>query len=220
MEVAEMNGSQEDNLLRARSRVVDHWKRLFAIITGFAITAACQRAYLCYWNSDWAGILEFIAFISTVPPVFHGMERSLDLRYLEPKSESPSAWTVAEDTFVIITTGIFFLALALSIPDYTTNGRRDLHVFPVLLSAFLFFDVIALLKTSPRFNNTKSHISTHYGLAILNAMALILIMFVLYCQNAQNALMMQVIIGLIAILRSWGDYMVSKDFLYPQGDVE
>lgn len=206
-----------EQVMTERARVVDHWKRLFSILVGFAITVACQRAYACWLSGDASGLVQFVILIVTIPPIFHGMERSLDVRYLQGDTGNPSAVRLILDTTTLVVTGLFLLALALSIPtheqpDLGHDGRRR-DAFFLLLFLFFILDSALLGLASQRFESSFGHRRAHRRLASLNigvAGALGLALVVL-C----GPVLAWVSAG-IAIARSIADYVISREFLYPQ----
>jgi hypothetical protein len=221
-----------EDVLRSRNRVVDHWKWLFAIICGFAITVACLRAYTCFLVPDLPGILQFMALIVTIPPIFHGMERSLDLRYLQPTSAIPGAVRMIVDTSILTITALLFLGLALSIPDFSQRflvERQDTlrHWYLWLFVSFFWFDVLVLWGTSYRFDLPGVK-KSHYALAVLNlvtgvAIALVMLFdpFAAWIstgfepgQPTDSTVLLPV--AIIAGLRSVLDYWIGRKFLYPQ----
>lgn len=208
-----------EEVLRARSRVVDHWKRLFAIVSGFAITVACVRAYSCLLVGDVDGLMRFVAFIVTLVPVFHGMERSLDLRYLEPRSPIPHAARLMGDTSVLLITALFFLLLALSIPDHGQAWLMERSEslrswFPRAFVGFLVFDAIVLVVTRTRLKKvapeTRAH-DAHARLAALNAVAALVVGTGVWLD-----VLTRFGLAVIALVRSAIDYGMSSGFLYPQ----
>jgi hypothetical protein len=216
-EPAGMSANDREDVLRARNRVVDHWKRLFAIVSGFAITVACLRVYSCALSGDLTGMFQFVALVATIPPVFHGMERSLDLRYLQPRSPIPGAARMMGDTAVLMVTGLFFLGLALSIPDYGQTwlaGKKDVlqRWYIWLLVSFFVFDFIVLLATRGRLREAGVQ-SAHTRLAVLNLVAGLAILVAVRLDSMLWSL------ALIAIVRSVIDYNMAKDLLYPQASL-
>ena len=75
---------------RNRSRLIDFFKRLFAIIAGLAITEACKR--LLPANPTFAlpgpSFWMFVTLFVTIVPIFHGGDRSLDVRHLDQRVEN------------------------------------------------------------------------------------------------------------------------------------
>jgi len=212
----------DEDVLRARSRVVDHWKRLFAIVCGFAITVACVRAYSCLLVADVHGIMLFVAFISTLLPVFHGMERSLDLRYLEARSPVPTAVRLMGDTGVLMISALFFLVLGLSIRDHsqawlTPHSDRLRFIFLWALVGFLVFDSLVLFATRNRLQQVAPESGAHEShkrLALLNLAS---------AGAVAAAGLLDVLGGLliavVAVGRSIIDYLMSGGFLYPQTEL-
>lgn len=115
----------------------------------------CLRTYSCLLTGDWDGVMQFVTFIVTLLPVFHGMERSLDLRYLDRGSPIPGAMRLVGDTSVLLVTALFFLGLALSIPDHGAPWLKDhlptmRSLFVWAFFGFLVFDTVVLVVTRSR----------------------------------------------------------------------
>ena len=97
-----------------RSRLVDHFKRAYQIIVGLAVTLACTKLFphgiarhpdSTFWL--------FCTFFITVVPIFHGGDRSLDLKYLG--SQPHGFWRRAAyiwDVYMLLITAIFFVKIA------------------------------------------------------------------------------------------------------------
>lgn len=200
--------------MTARSRVVDHWKRLAAILLGFAITVGAGRAYSCWLSDDWPSFAQFVILMVTIPPIFHGIERSLDLRYLRPDAEAPPTWRIILDTTTVVLTGLFLLALALSIPDHTQPNRRHdatmQNTFFYLFIAFFAIDALALLNAQRRFAQNDSHRSAHENLAYLNLGTAFLVALLLPFRPWVDW-----VVVAIAAVRTIADYSVTRDFLFP-----
>jgi hypothetical protein len=104
-----------------RSRLIDHFKRAYQIIAGLAITLACSKLVpdgvpsfgIFSDTSFWL----FCTFFITVVPIFHGGDRSLDIKYLRapPKGFGGQAAYVW-DVYMMLITAILFVKIAQSIP--------------------------------------------------------------------------------------------------------
>lgn len=210
----------DEEIIRARSRVVDHWKRFFAILVGFALTYAVIRTYSCILQHEWNGVYCFVALVVTLPPVFLGMERSLDLRYLQKNSPIPSVWTIAGDTFLLFVTGLAFMALAASIPDPAQSPWKDNvanleNLFIVILGVFFLIDTPILFVTGLRLGGDQSVKGVHFRLALINLVAGVLCLAVRFLPFAYPYRFG--IVVAIAALRTFFDYWVSGNgFFFPQ----
>jgi hypothetical protein len=69
-----------------RARLIDHFKRAYQVIVGVAITVACSKLFPGGWQSVDITFWTFCTFFITVVPIFHGGDRSLDLKYLGTSS--------------------------------------------------------------------------------------------------------------------------------------
>jgi hypothetical protein len=102
-----------------RVRLVDHFKRAYQIIVGLAITAACTKLFadgtikfpldISFWL--------FCAFFITVVPIFHGGDRSLDVKHLYV--QATGFWSRAAyiwDVYILLISAILFVKIAQAIP--------------------------------------------------------------------------------------------------------
>ena len=102
-----------------RSRLIDHFKRAYQIIVGLAITLACTKLFpnddpsIPWDTSFWL----FCIFFITVVPIFHGGDRSLDVKYL--RAPAVGFWGRAAyiwDVYMLLITAILFVKIAQAIP--------------------------------------------------------------------------------------------------------
>ena len=109
-----------EDLEKQRSRLIDHFKRAYQIIVGLAITLACTKLFpagipsfaIFSDTSFWL----FCTFLITVVPIFHGGDRSLDIKYL--RESPPGFWGKAAyvwDVYMLLITAILFVKIAQSI---------------------------------------------------------------------------------------------------------
>ena len=108
----------EEEARQHRSRLIDHFKRAYQIIVGLAITLACGKVF-AGGSVDFndPALFMFAAFFVTVVPIFHGGDRSLDLKYLGAKitlirDQIGYVW----DVYMLMITAIFFVKIAQAIP--------------------------------------------------------------------------------------------------------
>ena len=134
-----------------RSRLIDHFKRAYQIIVGLAIAGACGKlfAHGTVELSDPA-LLLFCTFFITVVPIFHGGDRSLDLKYFGEKPSS--GWRQLAyiwDVYMLLITAIFFVKIAQAIRGpglifLDNQGTATAGHFYGWMAAMLFFDTFVL----------------------------------------------------------------------------
>jgi hypothetical protein len=65
-----------------RSRLIDHSKRLYAIIVALAVADACRTLFpFTFSFLPTNSLVLFLSFLVTVVPIFQGFDRSLDIKY-------------------------------------------------------------------------------------------------------------------------------------------
>lgn len=137
-------------------RVVDHMKRLFAIVCGLALTLSCINAYTCFNQptADQVGILQFVILLISIVPVFHGAERSLDLKYLRAEAPGGHPGWIILDFWLLLVSALFFILIAQGVPDYRQGTPPDVDLlrdrFLHILGIFFLFDVAVLLQGALR----------------------------------------------------------------------
>jgi hypothetical protein len=131
--------------LEERKRLVDHFKRVYSIIAGLAITEACKKLFPFSLASF--GDCQFWMFASlfiSIVPIFHGSDRSLDRKYV-----NQSAGTLKErafyiwDVYMLLITAILFVAIAEAIPDAKAPSS-DPAYFYYSMCVLFWFDVFVL----------------------------------------------------------------------------
>lgn len=130
---------------RAVERSIDTLQRVYAVVAGLAINEALKRVFLQDGRGEYQlhleNLPEFIAFIVTVVPFVHGMNRHLD-RTLAASAYRPGVLAfllIDLLVFIIESTLLFVLAVTVTHPD---------QFFPWLI-ALLAVDAIWGLATWP-----------------------------------------------------------------------
>jgi hypothetical protein len=215
-------------------RVVDHMKRLFAIVCGLALTLGCVNAYTAFnrpmyadqWAwPDWVGVLQFVILLVSVVPVFHGAERSLDLKYL--RADAPGArpgWIIL-DFWLLIFSALFFVVIAQCVPDYRPSRQPDVEVlrdrFLLFLGAFFLYDVVVLLQGALRAQTGPAtpdkivhwaHVAWMAGNGFMGAVCLIARSWL---EPGSEPLGLFTILLVLALLRTVCDYAWGWQFLFP-----
>jgi hypothetical protein len=218
---------QAANSAQERSRLIDHFKRAYQIIVGLAITLACTKLFpngafeIPKDTSFWL----FCAFFITIVPIFHGGDRSLDIKYLY--TQPTGFWGRAAfiwDFYILLITAILFVKIAQAIPSQTPTGQAIPGVaqappstpdhFYQWMAIMLIFDVVALIV-----DGLKSNLLTTYVKWIcLN------LVFAIICLSAKSipehfpafsANTVAALVFVAAFLRTVLDYVFGKDFMFP-----
>jgi hypothetical protein len=228
------------NLDQERSRLIDHFKRAYQIIVGLAITLACTKlvpegipsSRIFLDTSFWL----FCTFFITVVPIFHGGDRSLDIKYLR-KSPVGFWGQVAYiwDVYMLLITAILFVKIAQSIPvPQTISGSSGAilgqaltppsapAIFYHWMAIMLFMDVGILIV-----DGIKSWLLSTEGATELRAypkwifLNLALAFICWYAPAPPDFLpsLSELTVGIIvfafSFLRTLLDYIFGKSFMFP-----
>lgn len=146
------------NAARDRARLIDHFKRLYSIVAGLAITEAVRRLFpLSPSDVPWPQFWMFCTFLITIVPIFHGGDRSLDVKHIDSPAYGPfQKLSYVWDVYMLVLTSILFVCIAEALPRL--DGSRafkpgDVADFYHFLGFMLAFDVFVLIvdvaKTKP-----------------------------------------------------------------------
>ncbi len=164
----------EKETSQARMRLIDHFKRVYTIVVGLAITEAVRRIFPVEpANVPLSVLFMFFTFFITLVPIFHGGDRSLDFKYADTSQNSAKEklhylW----DVYMLILTAILFVCIAEAIPSRKV-GEDGLSVYknPDLFYLFMFitllFDVVILIIDRAKSTN-KSGLKTYLAWIIAN----------------------------------------------------
>jgi hypothetical protein len=215
---------------RDRSRLIDFFKRVFAIIAGLAITEACRRllpAQLTLFELPGPSFWMFLALFITIIPIFHGGDRSLDVRHLDQRVRN--RWERLKfvwDVYALLATGLLLVCAADAIPDVATIAKHDekwtfaaaAADFYRWLGVFFIFNVLVLIVD--RLTTQVPERLAPYKLWIP-----INIVMALACWGATHALAehgdaclvwLPLAFCLLAVVRTLLDYGFSDaDFMFP-----
>jgi|SRR5580692_6746 hypothetical protein len=210
-----------------RSRLIDHFKRAYQIIVGLAITLACTKLFpngafeIPKDTSFWL----FCTFFITIVPIFHGGDRSLDIKYLNKQptgfwGRTGFLW----DYYILLITAILFVKIAQAIPSQTPTGQAIPGVAQVpptapdhfyqWMAIMLFFDVAVLLVGCLKGDLWRTYVKW----IVIN------FIFAFICLSAKSIPecwpvfspnTVAALVFAIAFLRTILDYVVGKDFMFP-----
>lgn len=221
-----------------RSRLIDHFKRVYTIVAGLAITEAVKRQ-LPLSSSEFPtpSFWMFCTFLVTLVPIFHGGDRSLDVKYLgaQPVTAQGRFWYLW-DVYILLITAMLFVCIAEAIPATGLPASKQTLMaettqFYNLMALTLAFDAVALtidaIKSDrqllPRLSSYVVWIPANLALAgiciytaSLAASAsdatAILIQTKIY---DLDLLAVTLGVALLALLRTVLDYWAGRDFLFP-----
>jgi len=233
--------TDDQNNRQDRSRLIDHFKRVYTIVAGLAITEAVRRQFpLSLSTLTNPSFWMFLTFFVTLVPIFHGGDRSLDVKYLGvPRVNICQRFGYLWDVYMLLITAMLFVCIAESIPKPTVSwvaaGEKtfmtDTALFYQLMLITLVFDAAVLLidylksdkQVLPRLESYLVWIPANLVLAGLCYYAgclaaaareptSALVAVDGYSLNLQGV---SVFIALIAFVRTFVDYWAGKDFLFP-----
>jgi hypothetical protein len=195
---------------RAVERSIDTLQRIYAVVAGLAINEALKRVFLQDGKGEYQfhveNLPEFIAFIVTVVPFVHGMNRHLD-RTLAASANRPGLLTfllVDLLVFIIESTLLFVLAVTVTHPDQ----------FFTWLIALLAVDAIWGLITWPI---TKTVVLQWL---VLNTAIGAMLGAALCWLPADLGIVREWIMAALAVLRTILDYSTAWTFYFPLVDLK
>jgi len=202
--------------MQPHERLIDHFKRVYAILAGLALTDACRRTLPIGDLADYR-LWMFAAFFVTLVPIFHGGDRSLDQKYLRlrPQGAWPKIWFLWDD-YMLLLTAVFFVCIADSIPSQNASDIPKAYLFYRWMAAMLCFDVFVLvvdrLKNRGRADLAPYRVWVPINLAMAGFCAGA---SVLAASNAWPPFWLSAGIFALAAARTVLDYWAGKTFLFP-----
>jgi hypothetical protein len=209
-----------------RSRLIDHFKRAYQIVVGLAITLACTKLFATgffKWPLDVSFWL-FCAFFITVVPIFHGGDRSLDVKYLRsrPSGFWGRFWFIW-DFYILLITAILFIKIAQAIPSDASPavlpgsgaaaqaGPEHFYEWMVIMFAFDIFVLIV--------DGIKSNLFKTYAIWITLNLVLAIVCWWAYAQPGFaphfSVDVTAIIVFAFAFVRTFLDYIFGGDFMFP-----
>jgi len=192
---------------RINERSVDSLQKIYAVVIALAIAQAIQsllkdpiRGTLLCASQILAGVPAFVAFLVTLVPFWHGMNRHLDRCYLEKKNAVVQGALLFDfGTFFLEASFLFAAGWSL---------RSGIYSF-IALGGLLLVDMLwAFISHLIHFPGQKSH-SLRWS--AINLVAIVIaILIVTYAFQYKTIVLM-----VIAIVRSIVDYRFCWDFYFP-----
>jgi hypothetical protein len=191
-----------------RERSVDSLQQIYAVIIALAIAQAIESllkdpasgAMLASYQI-LTGLPPLVAFLATLIPFWHGMNRHLDRCYLEKKG-AVKQFGLLWDFTAFFVEGCLLFAAGWSL----RSGIRSFEFLGALLVVDMGWGSVAHLI---HFRGQKSHIAKWSRVNVV-AIAVAIPIIVLHIPSKPWVLMA------LAILRSIADYRFCRDFYFPR----
>jgi VanZ family protein len=195
---------------RIKERSVDSLQQIYAVVIALAIAQTIEsllkdplHGALLTRSQIFAGIPACLAFLVTLVPFWHGMNRHLDRCYLEKRSPVVHG-------ALLLDFGTFFLEASLLFA-VGWSLRSGIQSF-ILLGLLLLVDMVwGIISHQIHFPGRKSHV-LKWSKINLAAIALAILVVAYPFQYKPLVLMF------VAILRSIVDYSLCWDFYFPSSE--
>jgi len=214
-----MRSSSGQNVMQ---RSVDSLQRLFSVVVALAITVAIQKvlfdekgnmhvwydeathAYVL-WNALSNRLPALLAFIFSIVPFYHGMNRHLDRIYVEREVPGNKEGYLVVDFFV------FFLESCLLVAFASLVGVKDYAFIALML--LLAVDAAWAFGTHGIHYGAIAPSTARWG--VINAVTIgVLLLF--YCSNLfPIGVLRSWALSEVAVVRTIIDYSVCWRFYFP-----
>lgn len=186
-------------------RSVDSLQQVYAFVVALAVARSVEAAFVVNGELVWVPerIPLLVAFVFTVVPFFHGMNRHLDRCYVERRDEHVRGALLADFS-------VFFLEAALLFA-LATSIRSGLEGF-LILAALLTVDTIWGVVT--HWIHYRDTSDSTLAWAMVNAVFVVLIILVYFLEGYADQVKPW-ILSLLAVVRTVVDYKVSWAFYFP-----
>jgi hypothetical protein len=188
-------------------RSVDSIQKIYAVVIALAISQAIQ-SLLKGSNATTdlnlgqlsSGLPGFVAFLVTLVPFWHGMNRHLDRCYLE-KTHAVVQGALLLDFVIFFVEAIFLFAAGWSL-------RSGIVTF-YCLGSLLWIDMLwAFVSHQIHFPGRKSHAVKWSTINVISIVVAVLIVAFPFQGKP-------LVLAVIAVLRSIVDYALCWDFYFP-----
>jgi hypothetical protein len=192
---------------RAKERSVDSLQKIYAVVVALAIAQAIQSLLkdpvsgtLLRLSQVLVALPAFVAFLVTLVPFWHGMNRHLDRCYLEKKSAVVQCALLMDfPTFLVEASLLFAAGWSL---------RSGIYSF-VALGGLLLVDMLwGFISHQIHFPGQKSHVRRW---SAVNLVALAVAILIVACPFQHKSIFLMGVM----IIRSIADYWFCRDFYFP-----
>jgi hypothetical protein len=203
-------------------RSVDSLERLFSVVVGLAVTIAVQKVLLdsndnlhIWYDSKnntypllgvlWDRLPAMLAFVVSIVPFYHGMDRHLDRTYVEKVVPSSKEACIVLDFFIFFIESCILVALA----SLAGSGN---HLF-LMLAVLLAVDAIWAFLTHTI--HYRSAASSEIIWSRINVAAVIILLPVYFLPVFPDGTARSWILAIVAIIRTIFDYIFCWKFYFP-----
>jgi len=227
-----MSGSPAPDPLKQHERLIDHFKRVYSIVAGLALTEACRRSLPIESIFDFR-LWMFATLFITLVPIFHGGDRSLDQKHCgRPPLTLRERLAFVWDDYMLLLTAVLFVCIAESIPsaaDIRNPGDFAPGRFYFWMSVTFGFDVFVLGFDLIKNRRRRSELQPYRVWMVANS----LLCYV--CLRASQLSLdfthktvsvavlgdvtlftLSLVVFICALLRTIVDYSVGDAFLFPR----
>jgi hypothetical protein len=193
---------------RIKERSVDSLQQIYAVVIALAIAQAVQSLLknpvagtLLELSQILVGLPAFVAFLFTLVPFWHGMNRHLDRCYLEKKSAAVHGALLLDFASFFLEASLLFAA--------GWSLRSGIYSF-IFLGGLLLVDMLwGGISHQIHFPGHKSHVIKW---AKINLAAMLLAILIVEYPFQHKPILLMV----VAIVRSVIDYGFCWDFYFPR----
>nr|WP_294548953.1 hypothetical protein [uncultured Rhodopila sp.] len=228
-----MSGSPAPDPLKQHERLIDHFKRVYSIVAGLALTEACRRSLPIESIFDFR-LWMFATLFITLVPIFHGGDRSLDQKHCgRPPQTVWERVAFVWDDYMLLLTAVLFVCIAESIPSAADIGTPSDFApgrFYFWMSVTFGFDVFVLGVDYVKNWQRRSELRPYWVWIVANSLlcyiclrASQLVLLDYSVKTVSVALLgdvtlftLSVVVFICALLRTIVDYSVGDAFLFPR----
>jgi hypothetical protein len=192
---------------RIKERSVDSLQQIYAVVIALAIAQAIQSLLkdplsgsLLAPSQILVALPAFVAFLVTLVPFWHGMNRHLDRCYLEKKS------AVVQSALLLDFMTFFLEASLLFAAGWSL--RSGIYSFAALGGLLLVDMLWGFISHQIHFPGHKSHVRRW---SAINLVAIVIAILIIYYPLQQKPIVLMV----VATVRSIVDYWFCWDFYFP-----
>lgn len=190
---------------RAVERSVESLQRIYAFVVALAIGRAVESTFVSAGTLTFRpdSLPVFVAFLVTIVPFFHGMNRHLDRCYIDHQDTKVQKALLFDFAVFFIEAGLLFA--------FAASTQSGLYGF-LILAVILLIDVV-WGGISDRIHYSDSQTGTRFWAAVnIIAVGLLILVYLLPVDfwGAKPW-----ILSAIAIVRSTFDYLISWELYFP-----
>lgn len=186
-------------------RSVDSLQKIYAVIIGLALTETLKKVIGLSGDAQISshGIMSLISLLALVVPFYHGMNRHLDICYLEKPNDNPIVRGALLLDFFVFCIESCLLFVFIKHIDEPIGGFK-------ILGWILIVDIIwGIISNFIHYRTMKGVIKW----AIINIITIILGILIIDTDCIKDTTK---ILTILAVVRTVADYYICWDFYFPE----